>query len=223
MFPFPELPIIFNMREVHMINFNETFFPYFKDFCIEKFGRDMGMQLYEKSELKLNELIVENDDRNDKYIRWHLNKNMLPIISIYLMLKDFDNITENALQYTDEIMQISRLKMKKKNQLLGKLPFAYRLFKIFSRRVVSKQYPDKGWNIQWITIDANEVHFDMKSCIYVEITNKYNCSELCHLFCENDDVTLSGYQPSIVFKREKTIARGQEKCDFHFYNSKFRK
>lgn len=206
-----------------MISFRETFFPYFKDFCNEKFGTDMGIQIFEKSELKLNELIVENDDRNDKYIRWHLNKNMLPVISIYLVLKEFNDIAENALQYTDQIMQICRLRMKKKNQLLGNLPFAYRLFKIFSKHVVSKQYPDKGWNIQWITSDANEVHFDMKSCIYVEITNKYSCSELCHLFCANDDVTLSGYQPSIIFKREKTIARGQEKCDFHFYNSKFGK
>lgn len=63
----------------------------------------------------------------------------------------------------------------------------------------------------------------MNSCIYVNITNKYNCSELCHLFCANDDVTLSGFQSSINFKRERTIASGQEKCDFHFYNNKIGK
>ena len=203
-----------------MINFKDTFFPYFKDFCIEKFGTDKGRQIFEKSESKLNELIDENDDRNDKYIRWHLIKNMLPVISIYLILKEFDIIEENALRYTDEIMQVNRLKMKNKNRLLSKLPFAYRLFKTLSRRVVTKQYPDKGWNIDWITSDANEVHFDMKSCIYVEVTKKYNCSELCHLFCANDDVIFSGYQPAIIFKRKNTLARGQGKCDFHFYNSK---
>lgn len=131
-----------------MINFKETFFPHFKDFCIETFGTDKGMQLFEKSELKLNELIGENDDGNNKYIRWHLHKNMLPVISIYLIFKEFNIIRENALQYTDEIMQISRLKMKKKNQLLGKLPFGYILFKTFSRDIVSKQYPEKGWNVK---------------------------------------------------------------------------
>lgn len=206
-----------------MISYNETFFPYFKDFCLEKFGTDAGMQLFEKSEIKLNELVAENDDRNNKYIKWHLNENMLPIISIYLILKELDYTTESALKYTDEMMQICRLKMKKKNEFIGKLPFAYSLFRIFSKRVVLKQYPDKGWDIQWITRDENEVHFDMKSCIYVEITNKYNCSELCSLFCANDDVVLSGFQPSIIFKREKTIAKGHEKCDFYFYNSKLLK
>lgn len=203
-----------------MINYRKTFFPYYKDFCIEKFGEDMGMQIFNQSELKLIELVNENDDRNDKYIRWHLHKNMLPVISMYLVMKEFEHEEYSALQYTDEIMQISRLKMKKQNQLLGKSPFFYRLFKTFSRRVISKQYPNKGWTIEWITSNSDEVHFDMKSCIYVDITNKYNCSELCHLFCANDDVVLAGYQPSVIFKREKTIARGQGKCDFHFYSSK---
>lgn len=58
----------------------------------------------------------------------------------------------------------------------------------------------------------------MKSSIYIDITNKFKCPELCPLFCANDDVVLAGYKPSIIFKREKTIARDQEKCDFHFYN-----
>lgn len=110
--------------------------------------------------------------------------------------------------------------MKKKNQVIGKLPFGYILFKLFGRRVVAKQYPKDGWDISWVNCDTKEVHFDMKSCIYVDMTKKYHCFELCPLFCANDDVTLSGYQPAIIFKREKTIARGQEKCDFHFYNSK---
>ena len=52
------------------------------------------------------------------------------------------------------------------------------------------KHPDKGWNKEWITSDAN------------------------------DDVIFSGYQPAIIFKRKNTLARGQGKCDFHFYNSK---
>jgi len=202
------------------MEFKKTFFPYFKDFCIEKFGSDLGIQIFNQAQSKLFELVDEADDRNNKYIRWHLYKNMLPIISIYLVLKELNYTKQKALELTDEIMQISRINMKKKNQMIGKLPHGYFLFKIFSKRIVSKQYPDEGWNIKWIKCDANEVHFDMTSCIYVEITNKYKCPELCPLFCANDDVTLSGFQPSIIFGREKTIARGQEKCDFHFYNSK---
>lgn len=201
-----------------MINYSRTFFPYYKKFCIDKFGVDSGTTILHKSELKLAELISENDDRNNKYIKMHLHKNMLPVIAMYLVLKEDDLKTEDALQYVDEMMHIYRLKMQKKNRIVAKFPFAYGFFRFCCKRVVSKQYPAAGWNIEWITLDANEVHFNMKSCIYVDITSKYKCPELCSLFCANDDVVLAGYKPSIIFKREKTIARGQEKCDFHFYN-----
>ena len=60
----------------------------------------------------------------------------------------------------------------------------------------------------------------MKSCIYFEITKKYNCPEMCTLFCKNDDVIFAGYKPSIIFERTGTIARGQKVCDFHFKNAK---
>lgn len=204
-----------------MMKFKHTFFPYLNKFCIDKFGTGIGTEIFTCAEYKLNELANEADYRNNKYIKWHMDKNMLPVIAIYLTFKEFECTAKNSIEYTDEIMQICRMKMKKRNQLIGKLPFGYWGFKIFCRWIVSKQYPEKGWNIEWIRNDVNEVHFDMKSCIYVEITNKYNCPELCPLFCANDDVVLSGYRPSIVFERVETIARGQDKCDFHFRNSKY--
>ena len=81
-------------------------------------------------------------------------------------------------------------------------------------------YPKEGWDIQWIKYDVNEIYFDMKSCIYFAITQKYNCVELCPLFCANDDITLAGYKPAIVFERNETIGKGQNRCDFHFKNKK---
>lgn len=73
---------------------------------------------------------------------------------------------------------------------------------------MEKQYPEQGWSIQWIRYDKNEIHFNMKSCIYFETTKKYNCTEMCPLFCANDDVVLSGYRPANVFERSGAIARG---------------
>jgi hypothetical protein len=204
-----------------MMKFKHTFFPYLNKFCIDKFGADIGTKIFTYAEIKLNELINEADYKNNKYIKWHMIKNMLPVIAIYLTFKKFECKAEKSMEYTDEIMQIYRMKMMKRNQLIGNLPFGYYGFKMFCRRIVSKQYPEKGWNIDWISNDANEVHFNMKSCIYVETTNKYSCPELCHLFCANDDVVFSGFRPAIIFERAETIARGQEKCDFHFRSSKY--
>lgn len=63
-----------------MMNYSRTFFPYYKKFCIDKFGIDSGTTILHKSELKLEELISENKGRNNKYIKMHLHKNMLPVL-----------------------------------------------------------------------------------------------------------------------------------------------
>ena len=166
-------------------------------------------------------MINEADYRNNKYIKWHMETNMLPTIAIYRTFKKCDITSDKAFEHTDEVLQILRLKRQRKNQSIGKLPFGYFLFKIFCKSIMNKQYPEQGWNIEWVTYNSNEIHFNMKSCIYFDITKNYNCLELCTLFCKNDEVMFEGYKPSIVFERNGTIARGQETCDFHFKNQKY--
>ncbi|MGL5087290.1 MAG: L-2-amino-thiazoline-4-carboxylic acid hydrolase [Clostridium sp.] len=202
------------------MKYSETFLPHFSEFCSDKFGVAKGVELFEKAEAKLGELVCEADYRNNKYIKIHMEKTMLPVIAMYLTFKEREEFTGKALEITDEIMQISRVKSAKKNKKIAKIPFSYYVFKSFYKRVISKEYPPEGWDIEWVTSNKNEVHFNMKSCIYVETTKKYNCFEVCPLFCANDDVILAGYKPKIIFERESTIAKGQDHCDFHFKNGK---
>lgn len=203
------------------MGYDKTSFPYFKQFCIDKFGSDIGSLVFIEAENQLADMIKEADYRNNKYIRWHMDTNMLPSIAMYLAFKKSEYTTDKAYEYTDEVLQITRLKVFKKNQFIGRLPFGYFGFKMFCKSIVGKQYPEQGWDLQWIRYDKNEVQFNMKSCIYFETTKKYHCAEMCPLFCANDDVILSGYQPAFVFERSGTIACGQDICDFHFKNSKY--
>lgn len=205
------------------MGFDKTFFPYLREFCTNKLGADVGNKIYLESEKKLISMIKEADYRNNKYIKWHMDLNMLPAIAMFLSFKEFESTADKAYEYTDEVMQIFRLKKQKKNQIIGRLPFCYLGFKIFCKSIVSKQYPNEGWDIDWVKYDKNEIHFNMKSCIYYETTKKYSCTEMCPLFCANDDVVLSGYSPVIVFERSGAIARGQDICDFHFINGRISK
>jgi hypothetical protein len=203
------------------MGFDKTFFPYFNSYCIDKLGSDLGEPVFIEAENKLSDMIKEADYRNNKSIRWHMDENMLPTIAIYLAFKKFDSTAMKAYEFTDEVLQISRLKAFKKNLSMGKLSFGYFAFKLFCKSIMMKQYPKQGWDMQWIRYDKNEIHFNMKSCIYYETTKKYNCTEMCPLFCANDDVILSGYKPAVVFERSGTIALGQDTCDFHFKNGKY--
>jgi hypothetical protein len=202
------------------MGFEKTYYPFFQKYCADTLGSARGRLVVNEAENKLAQMIRESDDRNNRYIKWHLTSTMLPAIAIYLTFKSFEETAGSAYDYTDALMQIARLKAKKKNEFLSRLPFAYSVFRLLCRSVIAKQYPPQGWEIQWLRYDRSEIHFNMKSCIYFETTKQYNCPEMCPLFCANDDVTFSGYAPAIVFERSGTIARGQEVCDFHFKNGK---
>ena len=205
------------------MEFDKTYFPYFNHFCIEKFGPDLGSAINDAAENILLKLLKEADYRNNKYIQWHMDTNMLPTIAIYMAFKKFEITAGKAYAYTDEALQPARLINRRKNQAIGRLPFGYYAFKLFCRPAVIKQYPGQGWDIEWIRYDKHELHFNMNSCIYLETTQKYHCAEMCPLFCANDDVILSGYQPAIVFERKGTLALGQDVCDFHFKNQRYAK
>ena len=43
---------------------------------------------------------------------------------------------------------------------------------------------------------------------------RYNCPELCHCFCDSDDITYEGLHKKLVWRRTKTLGRGNECCDF---------
>ncbi len=204
------------------MNFNKTQFKFFYKYCISKLGKDTGNKIYETAENILAKMINESDYKNSKAIKWHMEKNMLPTIAMYLAFKELGITREGAYDFTSELLQIACKKVQKKNRLLGKMPFGYYIFKMFCKLTITNQYPKEGWHIEWVKYSNKEVHFDFTSCIYLETTQRYNCLELCPLFCTNDDITLAGYSPNIIFERTETLGRGQSKCDFHFTNGKYR-
>jgi hypothetical protein len=203
------------------MEFKKTQFKFFYKWCIRKFGEETGSKIYETAENILTKLKNEADYKNSKAIKWHMDKNMLPTIAMYFAFKEFEITCGSSYDYTSEVLQIAYKKVQKKNRFIGKMPFGYNLFKLFCKSNVSAYYPKEGWNIEWIKYNNEEIHFDFTSCIYMETTQRYKCLELCPLFCANDDITLAGYSPNIIFERIETLGRGQTKCDFHFKNGKF--
>jgi hypothetical protein len=106
-------------------------------------------------------------------------------------------------------------------QFIGKIPLGYHIFQLLAKRQILKMYPEVGWCTKWIKYDKEEIHFDYYSCLYKETTDKYQCTEMCSIFCANDVTIFSGFAPNILFERSDTLANGNEKCDFHFKNIKY--
>lgn len=142
--------------------------------------------------------------------------NILPLIAIYKTCLDNDISKEEAYDFCLDLAQTGARKKQEHNSKVGKMPFGYALFKLFCKTVMKTNYPSAGWDMDYVCYDNKEIHFDITKCVYQETTSQYGCPELCTVFCANDDTTLAGFGPKVIFERSGTIARGQKVCDFHF-------
>jgi hypothetical protein len=200
------------------MGYKNTNIPFLKKDCLLEFGKAIGLNIYNEAFERLSSMLRNVDYRNNKYIKMHITKNMFPIMAYYLTLLDNGFSKEEAYNLTLKETQKAAYILKNKITIFGKLPFAYRMFKLSVKNVISKMYPKEGWDIDWIKFDNKEIHINFNKCIYVEMTSQYGCPELCTVFCKNDPIVFSGYEPKICFERFGTIAEGADFCDFHFLN-----
>jgi len=62
--------------------------------------------------------------------------------------------------------------------------------------------------------EKEKCHIDMTVCPYFSNCVKYRCPELGTAFCNSDDVSYGNMHPKLFLGRIKTLARGNECCDF---------
>ena len=198
------------------MDYRHTKIPFLQEDCINEFGQETGTKIYELSCELFASMAAEADFRNNKSIKEHIVSNILPTIAYYLTLQNCGYSKEDAYNFALKENQKAANIQKVKNETMGKLPFAYQIFKLFIKSIMKNMYPTEGWETQWIRFDNKEIHLNFTRCIYVELTAHYACPELCTVFCKNDPVVFSGYEPKIQFKRNGTLAEGASCCDFHY-------
>lgn len=203
-----------------MMDYMNTLFPFLLEDCITEFGKESGTEIYNQACERLASMLENADYRNNESIKEHIVKNMFPMISYYLTLQGQGYSKEEAYSLTLKETQKAAHIQKTKNQALARLPFAYRIFKLLAKGIIKKMYPIEGWETEWIQFDNKEIHINFSRCLYFELTACHGCPELCTVFCKNDTVTFSGYEPKIHFERNGTLAEGATCCDFHFIRGK---
>ena len=95
---------------------------------------------------------------------------------------------------------------------MEKVPCFYFLYSNIFLKVVRKT------DLWESTQKHGKAYFDvtMKKCLWHTACVENDCAELCHLFCDVDNVTY-GNLKKLGFSRTKTLGYGGDCCDFHFY------
>ena len=195
---------------------SETTFPFLENDCVQTFGAEKGSAIFQQTEALYQKLLSGADYKNSDAVKEHLQRKLFPPMAYYKVSCANGISKEKALEYvkqeTHKAASVKRVEMKK----LANLPFAYSIYRMGVKKHMRKNFPDAGWQTEWIRCDRKEIHFNLHRCIYRDLTNQYGCPELCCVYCENDDISFSGLMPRIRFERNGTLGNGAPYCDFHF-------
>ena len=85
---------------------------------------------------------------------------------------------------------------------------------IFSEQTPKLFGVTAGFASQDIQTTGGVWRIDMTKCPYHDASVHCGCPELCHCFCDSDDITYDGLHPKLYWHRTKTLGRGGDCCDF---------
>lgn len=204
------------MSEDTSLLFKKTMFDKLEESLILDFGADKAAVIFSNASLILHQELETINDRGRKAVRKHLSENILPGYACFKALQDEGLDSKSAIDYVDKILTIKAKRVGLTMGKVGKLPFAYTLFRSVIKPIMKKNYPSEGWTIRWLENSKNKVAFEMKSCLYLEELTARNAAELCTVYCQSDHIAYDPMAPGVVFKRTGTLAMGCQVCDFSF-------
>lgn len=146
----------------------------------------------------------------------HTERMIFPRVSVYLQMIKYIS-REEAIALIEESVRIGVEPDRKRLHIATKIPFVRTLFfKIFRGMIGTVFNEDAGFKFAEIEADNKHYRVDVLQCPYMKYCELLGCKELTGTFCLSDD-RVYGDMSGITFKRQGTIGRGSDKCDFYFY------
>jgi hypothetical protein len=150
-------------------------------------------------------------------LRLHLEKNILPGLALYQVLREQHPTQAAALQQTGSLLELT-LSQGRLIPWMKRLPGYFSIFRWLIRTEMKWFYPREGWQLRWLQDDDSAIDFHIYRCFYLDVLTSYGAPELTQQFCRLDDVLGEAMAPAIEWRRFMTLGRGNEVCDFCFKN-----
>ena len=162
--------------------------------------------------LKKSEIIKKTKDKTENQMKT-LIQTILPRIALYKVLLNEEFSKEDVYQYMRKYM-IDKIAAKKhaSTAKMELVPGFYKIYSFIFLKIM------RTTDLQENTQSYGKDHYDVTitKCLWHTACKENGCEELCHLFCDVDDVTYGGLK-KIGFTRTKTLGYGGDCCNFHFF------
>lgn len=158
---------------------------------------------------------LSDEHRGDsKEKQRHLKSQILPGIASYEVLQTV-MAKDEAFKTIHSYVEKKATREHKQFVSLLHIPFLYRLIPyIFTKATRSLFGTSAGFSMNEIETTGGIWRINMTKCPYHDICTSHGCSELCRCFCDSDDITYDHMHSNLLWKRTKTLGRGNDCCDF---------
>lgn len=180
----------------------------------EDFGEKQGKEILENADDVFGQLCRENSS-DTKELKEHTEKVIYPITALYKVLCRYCDSEEIALKFTAKyFFESVRMQAKTLKNFINAGNSAKTFPQVFINQMTKDYSVKAGFKMKIIADEKSKARFDILECPYEKITKKYNCTELCELFCKSDEMCYSGISPQLHWKREHTLVKDNDYCDF---------
>ena len=164
-------------------------------------------------EKRLGELRSEHAGASRQRMR-HLESQIMPGIAAYETLQTVMP-KEEALRTVHGYVEERAYRLKKTFLRLMRIPGLYKKVPgIFAAQTPKFFGISAGFEANEIRTTGGVWRIDMTRCPYHDECVRCGCPELCHCFCDSDDITYDGLHPKLIWQRTMTLGRGDDGCDF---------
>ena len=180
----------------------------------KQFGEGITTSIVNESVSSCNALCKEYSDLPKKE-KVHTEQMIFPRAALYMQMIRYIP-KEQAIELFMEAIRIGVEPDMRRLHKLTKLPFMRSLFlRLFSKMLSTSFNEEAGFQTRFYESNSKRLRVDVLQCPYHKYCALLDCKELTATFCYSDDC-IYGNLTGIDYKRNGTLGRGADKCDFDF-------
>jgi len=189
----------------------------------ERHGDDIALGIYEGIKVYYEVL----DARKPHFTKWGMNFNLTNAIialASYRSLLDHGFTEEDAIGMAEDLVwaTLPVHMYEAMFRCIGRTPDPFVSYCRMTKKLNKFLFPSPGWEREYIS-GENCFGFDVKKCLYVEYLSSEGAPEVVVALCNLDYRVAALFPEGFDFYRERSLARGDDICDFRYVRSGFSK
>ena len=179
-------------------------------------GESKAGEVVRAARERYRELYAGRERHDNRALRRHLEENILPGVALYRALLADPETGERAMPLFEVAVEAWAASQRKSLEWLARLPVYYWLMRLVIKLMMRSNFPEAGWETEWVQANGQALAFNMKSCFYLDVLGAYGVPELAIQYCRMDDLIYEDLSPHVRWVRQGTLGRGDRHCDFRF-------